>query len=277
MRPFNCVVLLLFVASVSGAQSTDNAVAFEVASVKATEQDPRGHVYRFQWDPGRFTAINVSLAALIHKAYHLKSYEYDGPSWLIWALYDIVAKTPDGATAEQQSMMLQNLLTERFGLKMHREKREAQIYAMKIANSGPKFKEFVPPTPQDGGSSPPAPSPKAAPNSDGAPLLPPEGGTLWLQGAGGIMREHMTMVELAGKLAALMGRPVKDETGLEGRYVLSMRWGKDASDSSAPDLPAVATGLFAALQSQLGLKLEQQKGTVEVLVVDHAERVPIGN
>jgi uncharacterized protein (TIGR03435 family) len=85
------------------------------------------------------------------------------------------------------------------------------------------------------------------------------------------------MAELAGKLASLMGRPVKDETGLEGKYVLSMRWGKDTSDSSAPDLPAVAAGLFAALQSQLGLKLEQQKGTVEVLVVDHAERVPIGN
>jgi uncharacterized protein (TIGR03435 family) len=278
MRPFSCAVLLLFVASVSDAQSSDNTVAFEVASVKATaEQDP--HVYKFQWDPGRFTAINVSLAELIHKAYHLKGHEYAGPSWLIMARYDIVAKIPDNATAEQQSMMLQNLLTERFGLKTHRENREGRTYAMKIANGGPKFKEFVPPSPQEGGSSPPASSSKAV-LDPGAPGLPPEGGTQWVGGMGGIMREHITMEELARKLEPLVGWPVKDETGLKGRYVLSMRWGgrEDTSDSSAPYLPSgFATGLFGALQSQLGLKLEQQKSTVEVLVVDHAERVPIGN
>ena len=254
MRPFNCAVLLLFVAFISDAQSTDTTVAFEVASVKATEQDAQAHVYKFQWDPGRFTAINVPLAGLIHKAYHLKGYEYAGPSWLTSARYDIVAKTPDNAAEEQQSAMLQNLLTERFGLKVHREKREVQIYAMKIANGGPKFKEFVPPSPQEGGSSPPAASPKAV-LDPGAPLLPPEGGTQWVGGRGGIMREpHMTMEELAGKLVSLVGRPVKDETGLNGRYMLSMRWGQDTSDSSAPDdLPSFATGLFGALQSQLGL------------------------
>jgi uncharacterized protein (TIGR03435 family) len=90
-------------------------------------------------DPGRLTLRNVTLAALIHTAYRLKPYEYIGTRYT--ERFDVMAKVREGtsATQEQQWVMLQNLLAERFGLKVHREKKEMPVYALVIATGGPKF------------------------------------------------------------------------------------------------------------------------------------------
>jgi uncharacterized protein (TIGR03435 family) len=104
------------------------------------------------------------------------------------------------------------------------------------------------------------------------------------------MHQEMTMEQLAGVLVSSTGgRPVNDETGLTGKYDLAMHWVLHAdaagagaaasSDEGALAAPATSggPGLFAALQSQLGLKLESKKGMVQVLVVDHCERMPTEN
>ena len=96
--------------------------------------------------------------------------------------------------------------------------------------------------------------------------------------------------KLVSMLSLLLARPVNDATGLEGGYDFQLYWSPDAStDNAAPRLaqdgtPIPATPdadsgltLFAAVQQQLGLKLDSQKGQVDVLVVDHAEKVPTGN
>lgn len=83
----------------------------------------------------------------------------------------------------------------------------------------------------------------------------------------------MSMTALAGKLAENLNQPVSDATGLEGNYEITLDWTPD-------DRPAASDGatgsIFAALQ-ELGLRLEPRKAPVEMLVVDHAEKVPTEN
>jgi len=224
-------------------------------------------------DPGRFERSATPLAALIVTAYRIKGYQLICPSWMKATWYDVSAKIPEGATADEQAVMLQNLLAERLALQVHREPREMTVYTLEVAKGGPKFQEY-----KDGDPLPPGPA-----NSDGYPSLPPEGGMSCVGQMGCVLRAHIGMEALAKRLESLVGRPIHDETGLKGTYNLSSHWGHDGGAESSGDDDAVpgqanfAAGLFGALQSQLGVKLESKKGSVEMLVVDHAERVPTGN
>jgi uncharacterized protein (TIGR03435 family) len=282
MRQLHYPALLISAICAGSAQEADTSLKFEVASVKVSVPptvDPHILAMRTPPDPpGRFTQRDLPLSTLIIRAYRLRSYEYAGPSWLTSARFDIVAKVPEGATQAQQMVMLQNLLAERFGLKVHREKREMPVYELAIAKGGPKFKEAVPVAPPAAGSY----------DADGVPVLPPGGGAVWgLRGKDGtstwaVMHEEITMQRLATILSSSIGgRPVTDATGLTGKFDLAMHWlmYTDPPDSTAPDDPSIGGGpaVFAALQSQLGLKLESKKGLVEVLVVDHCERTPTEN
>ena len=81
------------------------------------------------------------------------------------------------------------------------------------------------------------------------------------------------MSELAAEFSDLgVSRVVLDKTGLTGRYDFSLQWTPDDSPSDAPVPDSSGGSLFTALQEQLGLKLEPQKGPVEVLVIDHVAR-----
>jgi uncharacterized protein (TIGR03435 family) len=245
---------------------------FDAASVKLCDPmlDPHA-IPRSVSDPGHFERSNTPLAVLIVTAYRIKGYQLVCPSWMKATRYDVIATIPGGATPEEQAVMLQNLLTERLALQVHRETKEMTVYSLEIAKGGPKFQEY-----KEGDPLPPAPA-----NFEVYPSLPPEGGISCLGGMGCVVRAHITMEALAKRLENLVGRPVHDETGLKGTYSLSSHWGQnggaDPSGDGAPDLPSFAAGLFTALQSQLGLKLESKKGAVEMLVVDHAERVPTEN
>ena len=144
MRQLYCAVLLISAICAVSAQEADTSLKFEVASVKASAPptvDPHILAMRTPPDPpGRFTRRDIPLSTLIVMAYRLKQYEYAGPSWLTSARFDIMAKVPEGAAQAQQMVMLQNLLAERFGLKVHREEREMPVYELVIAKGGPKFK-----------------------------------------------------------------------------------------------------------------------------------------
>jgi uncharacterized protein (TIGR03435 family) len=84
---------------------------------------------------------------------------------------------------------------------------------------------------------------------------------------------QQTVAWLANQLSGQSGRPVVDETGLSGEFDFVLSWAPNANAPNAEGLP----DLFAAVQQQLGLKLERKKGSVEMLVVDHAEKTPSGN
>jgi uncharacterized protein (TIGR03435 family) len=239
--------------------------------------------------PDGFTAWFVTPQQMISTAYGYGTQRFrisGGPAWLSTERFDIEAKM-DAATADAlaklnpgqrvlaQQKMLQTLLADRFKLTVHREARELLIYDLVVAKSGAKLQAAKPgDTYADGIKNP-----------DGS-----LGGPGDMSGGvfdGWITAQAVTIANLAGELTQMLGHPVTDKTGLMGAYDFKLRFTPDdrlqAPGGAAPiERPALPSSdsdepsLFAAIQEQLGLKLEAGKGPVEIIVIDHVER-PSGN
>jgi uncharacterized protein (TIGR03435 family) len=234
--------------------------AFEVATIKPATPDSPGRWIKMQ-SANRFFAKNHTLKSLIQAAYNLTPRAISGgPSWIDSDRYEILAKTPGDIrpSLDEQMAMLRKLLADRFKLAFHREEKEFSIYALTVAKTGSKLKESTV-------------SPDATP--EGPPplvfVLSPE--TVRLPA------RHATMAELASVMQrAALDRPVVDQTGLSGRYDFDLEWTPDENQFGGLGLrgtpESTKPGLFAAIQQQLGLKLEATKGPIETLVVDHAEK-----
>ena len=217
-------------------------------------------------DPGRFWCNATNLRELVLSAYHLKPYQLTLPTWTGLTYYDIAARIPAGSTAEQFRFMQQNLLAERFKMTVHFEKKEVPVYELKVGKDGPKCKQTV----------------LDAPSED-RDLI----GEYLEEGGRVRHKVKQTMEELAAYLTIRLRQPVFDATGLTATYDIVLNFVQEPSGRGAaayPDGGVVAAsdppggpGLIGAVQSQLGLKLEAKKGTIEVLVIDHAEKVPTEN
>jgi uncharacterized protein (TIGR03435 family) len=227
--------------------------------------------------PGRINFENIGLGAVIEKAYDVKFYQIAGPEWLQSVRFNIIATVPPGVTKEQFQLMLQGLLAQRFKLALHKETREMANYSLVIAKDGPKLKNAAPDPPPDPNApaddrdSRPGPLAK---DQDGYPILT-GGTTMAISGNRARMMNKGPMQVLVNLLSGQTGHPVVDATGLTGEYEFSLSWiprppgtgPSMAEDPAGPDL-------FAALQQQMGLKLEPKKAPIEVLVIDHAEKTP---
>src|SRR5258708_1391469 len=127
-------------------------------------------------DPGLFSCTNCTLSMMVMQAYDLKPYQLSGgPGFFTTERFNVSAKLPGGTTTEQHLLMQKNLLADRFGLKIHREPKEMQVYGLVVAKGGPKFKESGPPPSQE--EAPRAPAefgrgPRQL-DRDGFPVLPP--------------------------------------------------------------------------------------------------------
>jgi uncharacterized protein (TIGR03435 family) len=260
--------LILFALHMAFGQSTAVQPSFEVASVKLAA--PQGNIVRpiFGGDAGRVSYTSVSLGGMLARAFGLKSYQLSGPSWLDSERYDVVAKIPDGSAKDQVPLMLQRLLNERFKLATHRETRELAVYALLSGKNGPKLGKAQEPSP-------------AANAVRGVP----RDGTL-IGNNGRLEATKISLTAFAdGVLSALAGRPVIDMTGIQGLYsftmeytladLLAMKDGTTSDGGPAPDREPAPT-IFNSLQ-QLGLKLEARKAPIEMLIVDHAEKIPTEN
>jgi bla regulator protein BlaR1 len=292
---------LLAAGTLVRAQSKDESnPTFEVAAVKPSNANSGPGAGKskgggrggspFGLEHKRFN-FSSSLAGLIVKAYGVNGCGpfggkdcptlSGGPVWLRKDNFDIQAKMPDDSPdytfmqfldgqAPQLQLMLQALLAERFNLKVHRETKLLPVYVMTIGKRGAKLKEAA-----------------------GEMVHLPDGSTvrdrsmLWTparQPNGEIdertlrmtMRDR-SMQELADTLSNAMDRPVLNRTGLRGEFDITIDYEREA-DTSGPvdDASHLARdfgpSFVAALQEQLGLKLESTKAPVEVLVIDHAEQ-----
>ncbi len=235
----------------SRAQSSN--VAFEVASVKVGAPIPVGQNYNINLGTvshGTLTLTNTTLADCLRFAYSLTSDSLmASPDWIKSKeyRYTIVAKAAPETPRDEMLRMLQSLLTERFKLEFHREPREMSYYALVPSKKGPKIELAK--------TDVPGPDER--------------------NGGGRIVRRQLSMLMLATLLARFeLHSTVLDQTGLRGLYGVNLEWtpGLDANaDASA------GPSIFTAVQEQLGLKLEARKGPVEVMVIDHAEKVPTEN
>jgi uncharacterized protein (TIGR03435 family) len=109
--------------------------------------------------------------------------------------------------------------------------------------------------------------------------------TIMMNGRARMQASKESMQDFANLVSGQLNRPVADETSLKGRYDFILYWSPDNAGAMAP-APGVAPSppdgetypdLAAAIQQQLGLRLEAKKGPVDVLVIDHAEKVPTEN
>jgi uncharacterized protein (TIGR03435 family) len=289
-------------------QSAPPLPQFEVASVKPSPP-PTGHGIMRRIgppDPGMVNYGNATLTMLISRAYGVKDYQVSGPDWLDSQGYDVVAKVPAGVPADQVPLMLQALLSERFKLALHRESKTINVYALIVGKGGPKLKESDPAelaaVPGRGnagfGAGPPAPPPPGA--GPGRGLPPGPGVRMMVSPNGGRqLNGRMTLAQLTDTMSFFMDRPVVDSTGLKGTYDIDMTFMPDERDQmrnrlgpamvgpppggvtdprpaeSAED--ATAGSIFSAVQEKLGLKLDARKSPAEILVIDHAEKIPTEN
>jgi uncharacterized protein (TIGR03435 family) len=279
------------VAALALAAPRAQSPTFEVASVKPDKSG--GMNRRINMPADRFEATNVPLESLIAMAYGdlgpppqalVNDRISGGPSWMNTDLFDVVAKAggdapPGPAGAEQKLLMLRSLLADRFKLIVHHETKTAPIYVLMLTRSDGKLGPNLLRSDVDcgallaarGAAPPPPPAPGTRPPCSAMVGL----GPVALLTAGG-----QTMPSLANMLSRITGRIVADRTGLSGAYDVDLRFnGEDLVGLPPPpagtDRPAPATdavSLFTAIQEQLGLKLDAQRGPIDVVVVDHAEQ-----
>jgi uncharacterized protein (TIGR03435 family) len=181
------------------------------------------------------------------EAYRVASYQISGgPAWLATDRFDINAKASGDRTltADQKREMLRALLEDRFHLKVHRKVKEQSVYSLVVAKGGPKLKT-------------------SSADEQSGMTLGSKGQTLEMRFS------KWNMARLAGQISGNEGRKVVDKTGLSGEYDFTLSY---LDDRRAVGGQEDGPSLFTALQEQLGLKLESQKGPVEVLVIDHADK-----
>ena len=284
MRYVACTAMALICGNLL-AQTPTARSEFEVASVKPAANDGRFPMMREMMrnngqpgvipmtDPGRIRFENWALLDLIATAYRVRATQVSGAAWLADQSFDIEAKVPAGTQKEQLNVMLQSLLEERFGLKVHRETVTKSGFALVVDKDGPKLQPAAPaPDLQD--LSPEEQQAKT--QQKGQELLAAmkkriqenrENGTP-LGAFHTATWPSITTEGLAIILVQFAEVPVIDETNLTGKYSVTIETWKN------PDVPGGT--IFDAVE-RLGLKLQPRKVTVEIVVVDRVSKTPTAN
>jgi uncharacterized protein (TIGR03435 family) len=187
---------------------------------------------------------NATLKDLIRFCYRLRDFQIlGGPKWLEVDRYDIAAKPEDRSQPEQVLLMMQQLLADRFQLKFHRESKEAPVYELMVAKNGPKLR---------------------TPDPNGKPGIQGRRGRIDAWGT--------PMPVFAQYLSQRLGRTVVDKTALTADYDFTLEYQPDNSPDVTAEKSDNGASIFTAIQEQLGLRLQSAKGSVEMLVIDRAEK-----
>ena len=229
----------------SHSNAADKPMRFEVASMRPV---PEGAMRMYSMSPPGETYFTVRtgiLTYLIMWAFDLDSPDQISgkPDWLDRQRYDITAK-PEGTVGlnyEQIKPLLQQLLRDRLHLQFHLEPRKFKGYALLVAKGGPKL------TVSKGDSAPHA------------------------EWGGGPDAEIYIRNSPASSIALMMqpalGEHVVDETGLKGNFDCTLHYAPpEETNSRWPSL-------FTATEEQLGLRLEKKVLTLNVMLIDHIDRV----
>jgi len=300
---FALATLLTATAASAQAPAAPPAATFEVATVKPSApgdpSNPLSMVPIAAPQPGgRFRATNVPLKMLIGIAFDFQDFNNrvtGGPSALMGTRFDITAIAAGGATLSQKALtpLLKNLLIERFKLKTHIEPREMQVYDLVMARSDGRLGPDIKPSKSDCSKADElnAARAEALTKGDLSGVMAKPGEVLTCtvspNVAGGpanisVHGDGQEIKQLIELLTQLTGRPIRDKTGLTGRYdfdmkldlqtLLTMARGMGMPVPASVNLPqSDGSSLMTALNEQLGLKLDSVRAPMDVLVVDSAE------
>jgi uncharacterized protein (TIGR03435 family) len=286
----NAALVVVSIATLAQSQP-----AFEVASMRlaVSEQGMPADLMRVSdgpgtLDPDHFIYTNVPLGRILLRAFKIQPFQLSGS--IPDARYDISAKFPSGTSKEQIDLMLQNLLAERLGLKIHHEKRSAAGYELTVAKSGLKMKESRAPI-----------GPPVTPNEtvwapDGArggyidtsrdrngltELAPGRKGRILFPLGGGRQRisaRLQTLADIVAMCQSQIRQPIADKTGLTGTYDFNLDFSMNGAPSGSQLAETRDEGLpFLAAIQALGLKLQPSKVSIDVVVIDHIEKIPVAN
>lgn len=248
------------------SRGTAQVPRFDVATVRMNRNGRAGSLVR---TPGGLTATNAEFSRLIELAFRTRSVDLSGvPAALRGARFDIAARAAGRITGDQHWDMLRLLLEERFRLKHHTERRSADVYTLTLLRPGGQL------------------GPKIMLSADPDCPVNPTGASFCGVTAqpGQMVGERVTMSRIARELSAFTDRPVQDRSEVPGRFDFQLRWTPDENRPTdgkvkllnGDPLDDSGPSLYSAVREQLGLKLQPARGTIDVLVIDHAEP-PDGN
>ena len=223
--------------------------SFDVATVKPTAPD-WGNQGFHSGDGRRIWCDNETAAQIAEFVYGVHPKQIVGaPSWFFDEKWDVdgYPDVPGQPDYKQMQGMYRKLLEERFGMKMHRDKRNMGAYVLTVAKGGPKLSKSV-----------------------DQEAMSDTTGLEWNSQRRVLRVTSTTMAEFVQSMNFSMEKPLVDQTGLTGKWDFLLKWRPD----TAPDTgdPNALPGLFTAIQEQVGLKLEGTTAPVEVLVMDKVER-----
>jgi uncharacterized protein (TIGR03435 family) len=260
---------LTFTALVFG-QIMAGGVKTPTYDVVAIKPDKAGGGMRMMWSPDRYSAENTTLKLMMKYAYNFRTDDHISglPGWADSFHFDMEAKMDSDAVAtlqklpmveqvEQRRWMMQQVLADRFRLKVRRETKNLSMYALVVVKDGFKLKE----------ADPNDTYPNGIKGADGVSHA-----GMFLIGDGRMQAQAIPMSTFADDLSMQVERQIVDRTGLTGKYDIQLKWApeeerQDAGSTAKDSGPS----LFIVLQEQLGLRLESIKGPVDTIVVDHVE------
>jgi len=252
-------LILIAALAVAFGQSPTVSKEFDVVSVKPSAPDEHNSFMSQRLPGGNLRLIGLPLRMMIMRAYDVKAFQVSGgPDWVRTDRWDVLAKAEgveDRLTPAQERPMLQALLRNRFQLKVHIETKEMPVYALAVDRSESKL------TPNTGAVH------------------------QFRSGNGSLTVNRGAITELVSWLSQELGRVVIDKTELNGEYDYALTWTPEPGEGGPESIgqppgtlggvtPTFADGpsIFTALQQQLGLHLVSQKGPVEIVVLDSAEK-----
>lgn len=246
----------LMLAAQSVPPAVDPEMRFEVVSIKSSDPSVAPRMSR---SPGRYEVAGVRLLGIVGDAFRVAPNRIFGlPDWSVNERYAIAAKVPEGLPSTDgraMAVMLKNLLKDRFKIATHTETREMPVFNLVLARNDKRF----------------GPAFKESSAKESVRINP--GGTASLSG----VRTDM----IAQVLTPYVGRTVIDKTGLTSYYNVTLKWTPDVGRTGVapPALPPGtlpldpdAPNLFTAVQEQLGLKLENARAPLDVVVIDRVEK-----
>jgi len=238
--------------------AADADPAFEVAAIKPSNPDAQGRGARVQ--DSNIALRNLTLTEIMRNVYDVHPNLLIGlPAWASSERYDITGKpdVPGQPNGDQLKIMLRKLLADRFQLKFHQDQRELPVFSLTVAKGGLKIT-------RNGVKA----DAKSEAKNDTSGVI--------FRGQGSVLLNNLSMDEFCRMLqSSALDRPVVNQTGLEGKYTFSLVWTPEqlgANPAPAALRADAPPDIYAALQQQLGLKVDATKLKVTVLVVDKVDK-----
>lgn len=271
------------------AQTPDAKVEFEVASVRPFSIAQDGPVtLGATFDRAQVRLVGLTMRDLLGMAYRVKPYQINGPDWMATERYFINAKIPAGVSPEKLPELVQSLLGDRFGLRIHRDKKEMPVYALLVGKPPLKLKESV----VDPSAPPPTSVQVTGTGSAQGIAVNMGNGSSYTFGGGKFDAKKFNGAAIAAVLERFTDRPMMDLTELKGTYDFEFTVTPEetqtlmirAAIAAGVQLPPQALQLadnggnpLEGAVEQLGLKLDSRRMPVEIIIVDQVQKTPTDN